>query len=158
MPMLRACGLFSGIGGFEAGLSKAGFETVLLCENDVSARAVLKRRFADVKLIGDITELKSLPNCDLVTAGWPCQDLSQAGQTSGLDGRNSVLVREIFRLLQANRAFAGSSTRIGNTTTFYGPNGAYQGSDIDCRYHHPVDYLRPRNQTRPAKFHDASKM
>jgi DNA (cytosine-5)-methyltransferase 1 len=101
--MLRVCGLFSGIGGFEAGLSKAGFETVLLCENDVSARAVLKRRFADVRLIGDIADLKSLPNCDLVTAGWPCQDLSQAGQTSGLDGRNSVLVREIFRLLHATK-------------------------------------------------------
>ena len=49
---------------------------------------------------GDIRELRALPkNVDLVTAGFPCQDLSQAGKTAGIDGHRSSLVGQVFRLL-----------------------------------------------------------
>src|SRR5262249_8725864 len=62
--------------------------------------STLRRQF-DAPLVGDIRELESLPRVDVVTAGFPCTDLSQAGRTAGIDGAASGLVREVFRLVEA---------------------------------------------------------
>jgi DNA (cytosine-5)-methyltransferase 1 len=98
---LRAAGLFAGIGGLELGLAAAGHETSLFCEIDEAARAVLGHRFPDIPCCDDIRELAALPaDVDVITAGFPCQDLSQAGRTLGLAGSRSGLVGEVFRLLR----------------------------------------------------------
>jgi DNA (cytosine-5)-methyltransferase 1 len=97
--MFTSVGLFAGIAGIEEGLRRAGWQTELLCEIDPVARTVLRQQFPRVKISKDIRELIRLPRVDLVTAGFPCQDLSQAGTTRGIDGRKSGLVREVFRLL-----------------------------------------------------------
>jgi DNA (cytosine-5)-methyltransferase 1 len=100
----RVVGLFAGIGGVERGLSRAGHETLLFCENDLAAMAVLGDRFPDVQLHDDVRTLRSLPKkTSLVVAGFPCQDLSQAGATRGIAGARSGLVGEVFRLIEANR-------------------------------------------------------
>jgi DNA (cytosine-5)-methyltransferase 1 len=99
---LTVAGLFAGIGGIEAGLHRAGHRTVLLCESAPAAQRVLRERFGDVALVGDVRELIGLPEVDLCTAGFPCQDLSQAGRTAGIRGDNSGLVTEVFRLLGAS--------------------------------------------------------
>jgi DNA (cytosine-5)-methyltransferase 1 len=99
---LRVVGLFAGIGGIELGLHEAGHKTELLCEIDEGAQAVLSAQFARVPLVGDVREIDRLPAADLVCAGFPCQDLSQAGQTAGISGRNSGLVSEVFRLLESS--------------------------------------------------------
>jgi DNA (cytosine-5)-methyltransferase 1 len=96
---LTVAGLFAGIGGIELGLHEAGHHTTLLCEWDASARRVLTARFPDIDLVGDIRDLLALPQVDLVAAGFPCQDLSQAGRTVGITGTRSGLVGEVFRLL-----------------------------------------------------------
>ena len=97
-------GLFAGIGGVERGLHRAGHRTVLLCENDPGAAAVLAARFPTVPRHDDVTTLDSLPKrTTLVVAGFPCQDLSQAGQTAGIAGLRSGLVGEVFRLVQKHR-------------------------------------------------------
>jgi DNA (cytosine-5)-methyltransferase 1 len=97
---MKVAGLFAGIGGFELGLHDSGHESALLCEIKPEAVAVLRARFPDTRIAPDITKLASLPRgTDLVCAGFPCQDLSQAGRTSGLDGENSGLIYEVFRLL-----------------------------------------------------------
>jgi DNA (cytosine-5)-methyltransferase 1 len=97
---LKVAGLFAGIGGLETGLADAGHETLLLCEIWEPARAVLKKHLGGIQCERDICDLKSLPAAvDLVTAGFPCQDLSQAGLTAGIDGSRSGLVGEVFRLL-----------------------------------------------------------
>ncbi|MDP9380887.1 MAG: DNA (cytosine-5-)-methyltransferase [Chloroflexota bacterium] len=96
-------GLFAGIGGIERGLAAAGAHTELLCENWEPAQAVLRARFPDVPLVGDVRELQALPAVDVVTAGFPCTDLSQAGRTSGIRGEASGLVAEVFRLLERTR-------------------------------------------------------
>jgi len=98
---LKVAGLFAGIGGIEVGLHQAGHTTELLCEWDGSAQSVLRARFADVELVGDVTEVERLPDVDLVTAGFPCQDLSQAGRTAGIRGDRSGLVEHVFRLLDS---------------------------------------------------------
>lgn len=96
---MKVAGLFAGIGGFEVGFARAGHEAVLLSEVLAPARAVLSERMPDVDLRGDVRELKALPgDAEIVAAGFPCQDLSQAGQVRGLDGVRSGLVGEVFRL------------------------------------------------------------
>jgi DNA (cytosine-5)-methyltransferase 1 len=98
---LRVAGLFAGIGGLELGLARAGHETALLCEIEPGAGAVLRRRFPRIPFHEDITTLDRLPKgTELVAAGFPCQDLSQAGQTRGIRGRQSSLVDHVFRLLR----------------------------------------------------------
>lgn len=100
----RVAGLFAGIGGIERGLARADHQTDLLCEIEPAAQAVLKHKFAGIELAPDITQLSSLPETTtLVTAGFPCQDLSQAGQTAGISGKNSGLVNYVFRLLEQRR-------------------------------------------------------
>lgn len=100
----RVAGLFAGIGGLELGLSRAGHETTLLCENDPSANAVLAARFPNIERAGDVCKLKSLPEkTDLLVGGFPCQDLSQAGRTKGIAGSRSGLVGEVFRLVRKQR-------------------------------------------------------
>lgn len=93
--------LFAGIGGFELAFASAGYRTLLTCELDPIAAAVLKSSFPEATLAGDIRALKRIPGCDVVTAGFPCQDLSQAGRTAGIQGENSRLVDEVFRLVDA---------------------------------------------------------
>jgi DNA (cytosine-5)-methyltransferase 1 len=97
-------GLFAGIGGIERGLHRAGHRTALLCENEPAAVAVLKNRFADVPLHEDVRTLSALPSkTTLIAAGFPCQDLSQAGTTTGIAGSRSGLVGEVFRLVEKHR-------------------------------------------------------
>lgn len=100
----RMVGLFAGIGGLELGLGHHGWHTELLCEIDPGAQAVLAARFPGIPLQGDITRLRALPaGTELVAAGFPCQDLSQAGRTAGITGKRSGLVDEVFRLVRRQR-------------------------------------------------------
>ena len=50
---------------------------------------------------GDVTGLRSLPKTDLLSAGFPCTDLSQAGRTAGIVGEASGLVSYVFDLLKS---------------------------------------------------------
>jgi DNA (cytosine-5)-methyltransferase 1 len=98
---LRVAGLFAGIGGIERGMHRAGHDTVLLCEIDDPALTVLQARFPHVpSFLKDVHEVSDLAGADLVAAGFPCQDLSQAGRTAGIRGEQSGLVGEVFRLLR----------------------------------------------------------
>lgn len=101
---MKIAGLFAGIGGLEIGLHRAGHETTIFSEIWEPAAAVLAERFEGVPNCGDVANLKSLPSgIDLVTAGFPCQDLSQAGKTAGIKGKKSGLVRHVFRLVDISR-------------------------------------------------------
>ena len=97
---MTAVGLFAGIGGIERGLSRAGVQAELLCEVDPGAVAVLRRRMPQVPVHLDIRELESIPSVDVVAAGFPCQDLSQAGRTAGIHGERSGLIQHALRLIR----------------------------------------------------------
>lgn len=98
---MHCCGFFAGVGGIEEGLRQAGHEASFLCEIDASARRVLNKRFPGVTVETDVRKVKKLPAAEIWTAGFPCQDLSQAGQMKGIEGDKSSLVHEVFRLLEA---------------------------------------------------------
>lgn len=100
---MKVAGLFAGIGGLELGLHQAWHETVLFSETWAPAAAVLAERFPGVPNGGDVAGIESLPAVDLLTAGFPCQDLSQAGRTAGIAGRKSGLVDHVFRLIDRGR-------------------------------------------------------
>ena len=101
---LSVVGLFAGIGGIELGFERAGHRAELLCEVDSAAQKVLRARFPVVPLHDDVCSLRSLPKVDVVAAGFPCQDLSQAGGTAGINGSKSGLVDEVFRLVAKPKA------------------------------------------------------
>lgn len=92
--------LFSGIGGLEIGLERSGFETNFFCEIDPAATAVLDEWYPEVPIHDDVETLQAIPQCEILTAGFPCQDLSLAGGKAGLGGSRSGLVGEVFRLIR----------------------------------------------------------
>jgi len=96
---------FAGIGGFELGLERAGWECLWQIENDKFCNKVLEERWPDVKRYGGIedVEIGELGAVDLVCGGFPCQDLSVAGKRKGLSGGRSGLFWELVRLVRGLR-------------------------------------------------------
>jgi DNA (cytosine-5)-methyltransferase 1 len=101
---LKIAGLFAGIGGIELGFQRAlgkCVETQLLCEWWQPARDVLSEHFPDTEVHPDVRELVDLPaGLDVLAAGFPCTDLSQAGRTEGITGQASSLVSHVFDALR----------------------------------------------------------
>ena len=87
------------------GLESAGFETVAFCEIEDFPRKVLAKHWPDVPIYNDVTELTGDRlkadgiAIDVITAGFPCQDISHAGKGAGIkDGTRSGLWSEVARL------------------------------------------------------------
>lgn len=91
--------VFSGIGGFDLGFQRAGFEMAWMCEREPFCRTVLSERFADVPCFDDVTTLRDAPVVDVLVGGFPCQDVSVAGQRRGLAGERTGLFWEFMRLV-----------------------------------------------------------
>ena len=68
-----------------------------------AAREVLKTSFPDCRRRTDVNDLRSLPTVDLVSAGFPCQDLSQAGRAKGIRGSKSSQISSVFELIRKKR-------------------------------------------------------
>ena len=94
-PPLTAGSLCSGYGGLDlAVMAVTGARLAWTAETDRYAAAVLARHWPDVPNLGDVTALDwaSVPPVDLVTAGWPCQDISYSGTGAGItEGTRSGL-------------------------------------------------------------------
>jgi DNA (cytosine-5)-methyltransferase 1 len=92
--------LFSGIGGFSLGLERAGMRTVAFCEIDPYCRAVLAKHWPDVPIHSDVRELTAGGfRADVICGGFPCQDVSIAGDRAGLSGARSGLWAEMRRCI-----------------------------------------------------------
>ena len=110
---LISVSIFSGIGALDLGLLHWA-KPVVYCEKDPAARQVLQARIAEGSLPGgtiidDVVKfsaetLQKLPDSEkpkMLTAGFPCQDISKAGKQQGLKGSNSSLFYEIIRIIDA---------------------------------------------------------
>jgi DNA (cytosine-5)-methyltransferase 1 len=99
----RVLSLFAGIGGFDLGLERTGgFKTVAFCEIEPYACEVLAKRWPGVPNLGDVTTAE-FPNADVICAGFPCQDISNAGKRAGITGSRSGLWREVVRAIRMVR-------------------------------------------------------
>ena len=107
MNKLRVLDLFSGIGGFSLGLERTGgFETVAFCEIEPFPRRVLAKHWPKVPIYNDVRTLtKDILDrdgiaVDVITGGFPCQDISLSGKLGGMgEGTRSGLWSEIDRLI-----------------------------------------------------------
>jgi DNA (cytosine-5)-methyltransferase 1 len=92
--------LFAGIGGFTEGLeATGGFKTVAFVEKDEFRQKVLKKNNPGVEVYDEVTNFRYKKNVDLVTAGFPCQDVSIAGERAGLTGERTGLFWYVIRTL-----------------------------------------------------------
>jgi DNA (cytosine-5)-methyltransferase 1 len=125
--------LFSGVGGIDLGLERAGMRCAWQCELDPYARRVLARHWPNVRRHDDVrtfppdvadavepgcetlgscyewsgssneTQLRSAWHVDLIAGGFPCQDISYAGKGAGLSGERSGLWYEFARVVRVLR-------------------------------------------------------
>lgn len=148
-PKLKVLDLFSGIlvGGFSLGLERTGgFETVAFCEIDPFCRRVLAKHWPTVRQYEDVRELtaKRLEadgiSVDVITGGFPCQDLSTAGKQAGMgEGTRSGLWSEIVRLSRELRPLYVIVENVANLLS--GPSeargrwfGRVLGDLAECGY------------------------
>lgn len=97
---------FSGAGGLDLGLERAGWRTVSYSEVDPYACSVLERHWPGVPQLGDITRIDpaAIPAATLWTGGFPCQDLSTAGYRRGMGaGTRSGLAYAFLDLAAVRR-------------------------------------------------------
>jgi len=93
--------LFAGIGGFDLGFERAGIETVWTVEKDANCNQVLATHWPNVRRHTDVKEVgrHNLSPVDIISGGFPCQDLSVAGRREGLAGDRSGLWFEFARIV-----------------------------------------------------------
>ena len=104
--MIRLFEMFSGYGGASFALQKAGvpFECVGISEIDKYAVTCYNNNFSGVKNFGDCTKIiaEDLPDFDLLTGGFPCQDVSNAGLRDLSKGRTN-LYKEVLRIAEVKK-------------------------------------------------------
>ena len=102
---MKVLDLFAGIGGFTIGFEKAGFETVAFCEIEPYAQKVLQKNWPEVPIYDDVRTITAERlvsdgiRVDVITGGFPCQDISVAGNQAGIEGERSGLWTECARLI-----------------------------------------------------------
>lgn len=103
MTQPTVASFFAGIGGFDLGFEQADFKVIFQCEKDKFCQGVLKKRFKGVPLVSDINDpeiLSNIPNADVWTGGFPCQDVSRASpDRAGLAGGRSGLFYRFAELV-----------------------------------------------------------
>jgi DNA (cytosine-5)-methyltransferase 1 len=99
--------LFSGYGGLDLAVSKVtGAEVAWHCEWEDAPSAILEKNFPGVPNYKDVTKVDwaSVPKVDILTGGFPCQDLSLAGKRAGMkDGTRSGLWSEFYKAIEIIR-------------------------------------------------------
>lgn len=129
---LRVLDLFSGIGGFSLGLERTGgFETVAMCEIDPFAQTILRKHWPETPIYDDVRSLTAERlladriTVDVITGGFPCQDLSEAGGRQGIEGERSGLWGQIVRLVGELRPLYVIVENVSNLLA--GDRGAWFG-------------------------------
>lgn len=155
---------FSGIGGFHTGLEKAGMKCIGWCEFDKFAQASYRAMYDTNNLWfgDDVTKVKGkdLPKADLWTFGFPCQDISIAGNQKGIKkGTRSGLFYEIMRLLdecEENKPKWLMCENVKNLLSIDGGGGflnvvgemAERGYSIEWGVYNSKNYGVPQNRER----------
>lgn len=110
--------LFSGCGGLDLGFHMEGYTTVWANDNSEWAVETFRKNIGNVVVLGDITDISpyednSIPDCDLILGGFPCQDFSVIWKQPGLNGKRGNLYRHFLEFVDAKRpkAFVAENVR-----------------------------------------------
>lgn len=97
----RLVSLFSGCGGMDKGFEQAGFRRVWANDFDKDAQAVFRLNFGEIDG-RDIRQVpvEEIPDCDILTAGFPCQPFSNAGNRRGVYDARGELYLECLRIIE----------------------------------------------------------
>lgn len=140
---LTVLDLFAGLGGFSLGLERAGMRTIAFSEIEPWACDTLRRHWPHVWNLGDVRRItgKHLRHVGreprVIAAGFPCQDISVAGDGAGLDGERSGLWWETHRIIREVRPWIAI---LENVSALCGRGlGEVLGSlaeiGYDCEWH-----------------------
>jgi len=101
---LKFVDLFCGIGSFHHSFKKLDWECVMSCDIDAAVQETYKENYGQSPL-GDITKIdpKSIPNYDILCAGFPCQPFSQCGQHKGFNDKRGTLFFNIMKFIEYHR-------------------------------------------------------
>lgn len=116
---MRIGSLFSGIGGIDLAFLQAGFEIAFANEIDKDACATYRHNFKDHNLIeSDIRDIDaaSLPDIDILAAGFPCQPFSVCGKQKGFADQRGNLFFEIMRITDAKQPEVIFLENVANLT------------------------------------------
>lgn len=104
LPTLRAAEFFAGIGLVRLALERQGWNVVYANDIDPKKAEMYRAKWPedDHLVVGDIHKIdpQSVPDCELFTASFPCNDLSIAGKWEGLNGKESSAFWGLIRILQ----------------------------------------------------------
>jgi len=103
MAQLTHASFFSGAGGMDIGLERAGWQTVSFSEIEPYPCAILAEKWPDIPNLGDIMQVTDVPAATLWTGGFPCQDLSVAGKRGGIHASRSGLAWSFLALVERHR-------------------------------------------------------
>jgi len=94
--------LFSGCGGLDLGFEKAGFDIIWANDFDADAQAVYRLNLGEIDGRNILTVGEDeIPDCDILTAGFPCQPFSNAGSRKGVHDSRGMLYKECLRMISA---------------------------------------------------------
>ncbi|MBE6365717.1 MAG: DNA (cytosine-5-)-methyltransferase [Lentisphaerae bacterium] len=97
----RLVSLFSGCGGMDLGFKKAGFNIIWANDFDADAQAIYSLNLGHIDKRDILTvEEDAIPQCDILTAGFPCQPFSNAGNRRGVHDSRGMLYKECLRIIE----------------------------------------------------------
>lgn len=159
----RLISLFSGCGGMDLGFKKAGFNIVFANDFDSDAQAIYSLNIGkidkrDILSIGE----DEIPDGDILTAGFPCQPFSNAGNRKGVHDSRGMLYKECLRIIQkkmpkvivfenvkgllSTKYIDGRNLAEVIVEDLSGMNGI--GYDVEHRLVNASDYGVPQNRQR----------
>lgn len=165
---LTVCSLFSGIGGIDLGFSQAGFNVVWANDNDKAACRTYRHNWTDTKLVeGDIRKIdkSSIPRCNIVIAGFPCQPFSLAGPHRGFEDKRGSMFFQIIEVVRTHKPEVVFLENVANLIdhdegkTFITMFNAFAELDYTIRYrtlsaHEYGNTPQTRNRTYIVAFRD----
>lgn len=156
---MKVCSLFCGIGGIDLAFEQAGHEIIWANDNNKFACMTYRHNFPKVNLVkADIRSIdkSTIPDCDIVTAGFPCQPFSVCGKQKGFSDERGNLFFEVGKVIDAKQPKIVFLENVANLTehdngkTFNVIHNELAGRGYYIRYiiADACDYGIPQHRTR----------
>lgn len=157
---MRVLSLFSGCGGLDLGFIEAGFDIVYANDINKNVKETYEKNIGEIE-ISDITQVDkdALPDCDIISAGIPCQPFSSAGNRKGVNDTRGVLFHEVIKILRKKkpkivlfenvRGFLSSKTDDGTPMPdVIRAELLSEGYELSYKLLNASDYEVPQNRYR----------